>query len=85
MTKICWRTVGAASMLEIKVLLVEMLSSSEAGIFFIVSEGTPATSVPSDCRETLLLICLTHAHLSKLKWHNVLEGHFIFNTTIIKQ
>lgn len=62
--KVCWTTAGAAIMLATKVLLLEAVSSSEAGIFSIDSEETPATSVPRDSREAPLLICLIHLHLS---------------------
>lgn len=53
--KDCWKTVGAASRLETKVLLLEMLSRSEAGIRSKDAEGHPATSVPRDSREAPLL------------------------------
>ncbi len=87
LTKVCWTTVGAASMLETKVLLLEMLSSWEAGTLSNDSEGTPATSVPRDSREDPLLICLIHFHLSKLKWRMQLfhTSHFIFNKSILNE
>jgi len=55
--KICRITLGAATMLETKEVLVETLSSSEAVIFCIKTEGHPITSVPRDLSLAAVLIC----------------------------
>lgn len=63
LTKVCWTTSGAVSILETKAGLLERPSSSEAGILLIDSEGTPVTSVPIDSREDPVVICLTHSYI----------------------
>lgn len=69
-------------MLETKVLLWEMRSSSDAGMPSIISEGTPATSVPRDSRVEPLLICLRNLHQSKK--HYAIKQHWAeFNTVTV--
>lgn len=41
---------------------LEAVRSSESGIFFIESEGTPTIRVPMDSRETALFICQINVH-----------------------